>query len=191
MTRILLVETAIDGNVAPPLWGWPDGPGTHGAAVVDVLTTHAPDVPWFWFAVCDETGVWKPEDALDAVLAAIEPGDIVLVELQGEGGQPLDFHDEAAHRFDAMVARGAVVVLPAGNGGKEIPEARSKAVLVGALNRSGRADQRSCFGDAVTVWAEGTQAAGLSGTSRAAALYAARSARKDAELRLHARLSEP
>lgn len=164
--KVHLVECAVDGR--PPVVGRADGDGAHGAAVGRILD--GAGLGWCWYGAVDGSGAYRPLAALDAVGRAVASDDAVLVELQAIGGWPLDVHAEIAGRFDALVARGVVVFLPAGNGGHLLPAPSSRARRVGALDPWGGVDERSCRGPGVTEWAAGTRVDGLSGTSRAAAL---------------------
>jgi subtilisin family serine protease len=79
--------------------------------------------------------------ALDAAQAALRPGDVLLIELQGTGPRgrylPVEFWDDAFDVIAAATARGVVVVEAAGNGAEDLDRASYRGKFDRARRDSG------------------------------------------------------
>ena len=134
------------------LGGSPDGQGVTG------LVTGAEIRPVSPYA----SGSYDPAAAINAAAAGLGPGDVLLIELQAQvGGAYLPIESIDSDRYPvrtaiaSAVARGVVVVEPAGNGGVDLagsgiswlsgPEGRgySGALIVGAGGSSSDANGSS------------------------------------------------
>jgi subtilisin family serine protease len=116
----------------------------HGTAVLGEVvgrdngkgvTGLAPDVERVVTASFYRTTV---ADAIDEAAAALRPGDVLLVELQGTGPRrrylPVEYWDDVYAAIHAATTRGVVVVEAAGNGGEDLDH----EIYGGKLSRSGR-----------------------------------------------------
>ncbi len=122
---------------AAPAWGWdPDLYAFHGTAVAGILaagdngfgvTGIAPGAAVLMVSPYEAPGEYNVAAAIDAAAALIGPGDVLLIEQQArfDGAYAPISVDPAV--FDAIVvavARGRVVVEPAGNGGQDLDHPR-------------------------------------------------------------------
>lgn len=125
----------------------------HGTAVLGVVAARdngigmmgiAPDVERLFTASLAGIGVAA---AIDRAQAALRPGDVLLIELQGAGPRhrwlPMEFWDDVYDVIAAATARGVIIVEAAGNGDEDLGHAAyggkfdrsvrdSGAIMVGA-----------------------------------------------------------
>ena len=77
-------------------------------------------------------------EAIDRAQAALEPGDVLLIELHAVGPRrrflPVEFWDDVYDAVTIATGRGVVVVAAAGNGAEDLDHPRYR----GKLDRAGR-----------------------------------------------------
>jgi len=120
--------------------GWSE----HGTAVIGEVAGVdngfgmlgiAPDVERIVTASINRTTV---ANAIDQAQAAMRPGDVLLIELQGTGPRgrylPVEFWDDVYDVIRLATARGVIVVEAAGNGAENLDHRSYR----GTLDRAGR-----------------------------------------------------
>lgn len=143
----------LDGRVPPrPAYRRADGPAdiSHGTASLSLIggrrdgqgisglapaATLMPISPLRGPAAGD----YSPATAISLAAARLRPGDVLLVEQQSAGQGPVDTGEWGRSVSDAVaaaVASGVVVVIPAGNAGRDIADfgvpASDAGIVVGA-----------------------------------------------------------
>ncbi len=160
----------------------------HGTAVVGVLSSNdnklgmvgiAPEVPRI---VVSSIGGHGPAAAIDQAQAALQAGDVLLIELHAKGPRrrflPIEYWGDVFDAVKLATDRGIVVVAAAGNGGENLDHRAYKrkfdrefrdsgAILVGAgaPSRAGFVDRSrldfSNYGNRVDVQGWGYKVASL------------------------------
>jgi subtilisin family serine protease len=131
----------------------------HGTAVLGVIAAKANDLGMVGIApdidqlVTASIGGLGAAAAIDAAQAALRPGDVLLIELQGTGPRgrflPVEFWNDVFDAVRVATGRGVIVVAAAGNGGEDLDHRfyrgsfdrklrDSGAILVGAGGPSAR-----------------------------------------------------
>ena len=118
-----------------PAWGSPTGQYSyHGNSVLGMLvgldndygvTGLVPGAEVLLLSPYDEAGDYNVAAAVDAAVALLDPGDIVLIELQAYVLDTLGPVEHEPAVFDAItraVAAGIVVVEPGGNGALDLDD---------------------------------------------------------------------
>jgi subtilisin family serine protease len=94
-------------------------------------------------------------DAIDTAAAALRPGDVLLIELQGTGPRgrflPVEYWDDCFEAIEAATARGIVVIEAAGNGAEDLDHRAYR----------GKFDRRKRDSGAILVGAGGPPRAGF------------------------------
>jgi hypothetical protein len=181
----------------------PEANVNHGTAVLGELIAASDEVGVTGIAHRARIGLINPmtdgalpqiADAITRAANALEPGDVILIEMQsfygprfdpqtGRGIVPVEFHNDIFDAIKAATSRGVIVVEPAGNGSENLDDPvyggvfdrgqrDSGAIMVGAgvppdgVDRSRAAE--SNYGSRVDVqgWGRSVVTCGFGDLSR-------------------------